>query len=121
GAAGALAFGLSGFIGARLVRGTPFIMKLLKWQELARQASLILTGEGRLDKTSFSGKVIGEIVGHRGRAGVYVVCGAASLTNRDLKRRGIEKVELMGKKGLKDPSGALARATSRLFKSIRYN
>ena len=89
GAAGGLAFGLAGFAGARLERGTPVIMRALDWQRAARRADLIVTGEGRLDKTSFQGKVIGEIVRRRGRAKVVAVCGSSALSGQQAKRSGL--------------------------------
>jgi glycerate kinase len=39
GAAGGLSFGLMGFLGAVLARGTPFIMDRVKWNAAARRAS----------------------------------------------------------------------------------
>ncbi len=61
GAAGALAYGLSAFLGAQLVRGSPFIFKMLNWKKSAKKADVIISGEGQLDQTSFSGKAIGEM------------------------------------------------------------
>jgi glycerate kinase len=120
GAAGALAFGLSGFAGAALVNGTPFIMKILRWNAAAKKADIILTGEGRLDPTSFSGKVIGEIVrrrgrARRGRARVFAVCGSTPLSPSAVKRRGLAAVQVMGRSGLIHPKLSLRQATTRLF------
>lgn len=95
GAAGALAFGLAGFAGAALVRGTPYIMKMLNWPRFASQADVILTGEGRLDKTSFQGKVIGEIARRRGRAKVIAVCGSSAISENEARRRGISQIYLL--------------------------
>lgn len=92
GAAGALAFGLAGFAGAKLTPGTPFLMEAIQWKKAARRADVIVTGEGRLDKTSFQGKVIGEIVRRRGRAKVWAVCGSSTLTVSDAKRRGLDRL-----------------------------
>ncbi len=115
GAAGGVAFGLSAFAGAELAEGAPFVMDAVKWPSLAKRAALILTGEGRLDATSFSGKVIGEIVRRRGRAAVYAICGEARLSRAALKRRGISKVEEMGLEGIRNPILSLAKATARLM------
>ena len=93
GAAGALAFGLAGFAGAHLRQGTPAVMRALKWGTEARKADLILTGEGRLDQTSFQGKVVGEVVARKGRAQVMVVCGSSTLSPREIKNRKIFRVE----------------------------
>ena len=116
GAAGALAFGLSAFARARLVRGSSFVINVLGWEEAAGQANVILTGEGRLDKTSFSGKVIGEIVKRKHRASVFAICGSTSFSPRQLKRQGISRVEEMGPYGLRKPEAALKKATFRIFR-----
>lgn len=118
GAAGALAFGLSAYAGARLVRGAPFVMKMTGWHRYLKKACLILTGEGRLDRTSFSGKVIGEIERNRGDRKIWVVCGSHLLKGAFLKRHGIDRVETMGNEGLKTPTRALASATERLLKAM---
>lgn len=89
GAAGALAFGLSAFIGAKLMPGTPFIMRELKWDKAKTQADMIFTGEGRLDKTSFQGKVIGEILKRRGHSKVVAICGSSLIPARDARRAGL--------------------------------
>ncbi len=117
GAAGALAFGLSGFLNARLVRGTPFIMERLAWRKAAQNADVIVTGEGRLDKTSFSGKVIGEITRHaawRGRTKVFAVCGDSPLGTVYLGHHGIAHIERLGPAGLRRPAPSLRRAAERL-------
>ena len=95
GAAGGVAFGLAGFAGAKLVRGTPAIMKALRWQPSARKADVIFTGEGRLDKTSFQGKVIGDILERRGRAKVIAVVGSSTLSYQQARRAGLEDVILL--------------------------
>ncbi len=92
GAAGALAFGLAGFARAKLTPGTSFIMDALQWRSRARRAKIIFTGEGRLDRTSFQGKVVGEIVKRRGRAKVIVVCGSSALTRSQAKAARIADV-----------------------------
>lgn len=92
GAAGALAFGLAAFAGAKLVPGTSQVMRALNWNAAARKADLIITGEGRLDKTSFQGKVVGEIIKRRGHAQVMVVCGSSSLSKKEIQRSHISRV-----------------------------
>lgn len=112
GAAGAVAFGLSGFFGARLVRGTPFVMEKINWKKSAREANVIITGEGKIDKTSFSGKVIGAIARHPAK--VLVLCGDSPLGTVYLRRHGIAHIERLGKRGLRVPERALREAAGRL-------
>lgn len=110
GAAGALAYGLSAFAGARLVKGTAFLMEATRWPSLAKNAAVIITGEGRLDRTSFFGKVVGEILRRKKKSKVAVLTGTCALSPREWKRRGIWKVIEMGASGRKHPRKALAQA-----------
>jgi glycerate kinase len=117
GAAGALAFGLSGFLRARMVRGTPFVMKAVHWERAARRADIIISGEGRLDHTSFSGKVIGSIVkspARKRRTKIFSLCGDSPLGRVYLRRHGISHIERLGKDGLRRPAAALKAAAARL-------
>jgi glycerate kinase len=114
GAAGALAFGLSAFAGARLKPGCPFIMKALQWERAARGKEWIVTGEGRLDKTSFGGKVVGAVVRASSRAKIAVICGATPLSTVYLKHHGIYQIETLGRDGLRAPERSLKKASRQL-------
>ncbi|MHB1158168.1 MAG: glycerate kinase [Phycisphaerales bacterium] len=56
GAAGGLGFGLVQFCGAHLRRGIDIVLDAVHFDERLAQADLVLTGEGRLDDQSLSGK-----------------------------------------------------------------
>ncbi len=60
GAAGGLAGGLAA-LGARLVDGFDLVADELKLDEFIEEADLVVTGEGRIDHTSFEGKVVGGV------------------------------------------------------------
>jgi glycerate kinase len=74
GAAGGLAGGLSAF-GATLVRGAPYILKAVGFP---RPCDYVITGEGRIDRTSLGGKAVGEVV-RQSPAPVIFVCGRCLL------------------------------------------
>jgi glycerate 2-kinase len=76
GAAGGLAGGLAA-IGARLVPGFELVASRLGLEEKLAEADLVVTCEGRLDATSFTGKVVGRVVERARAAGVetLVVAG----------------------------------------------
>jgi glycerate kinase len=76
GAAGGLAGGLAG-AGARLVPGFDLVAARLDVDERLAEADLVVTGEGRLDTTSFTGKVVGRVLERAGASGVatLVVAG----------------------------------------------
>ncbi|SDJ49307.1 glycerate kinase [Lentzea albidocapillata subsp. violacea] len=59
GAAGGTAFGLATAWGARLTPGARFVADLAGLPAALRWADLLITGEGRLDEQSWSGKVVG--------------------------------------------------------------
>ncbi len=73
GAAGGLAGGLAAAVGARLADGFGLIADAVDLYDLIEQADLVVTGEGRLDATSFDGKVVGGVVDLARAAGVPVV------------------------------------------------
>ncbi len=69
GSAGGLGFGLATFLGAKLVPGAPFIFDLLKFDERVAKVDLIITGEGRLDSQTVSGKAAAEVARRAARVG----------------------------------------------------
>ena len=83
GAAGGLSGGLAAF-GARLVPGAKFILKAARFDQRARGADLVLTGEGKFDRTSLVGKAPGEVIAaaRRLKIPVAVVCGRWALEKR---------------------------------------
>lgn len=68
GAAGGLAGGLWAR-GARLVAGAPYVLEALGFERRLAAASFVVTGEGRLDATSWRGKAVGEVARRAARAG----------------------------------------------------
>ena len=69
GAAGGLAGGLAA-IGAHLVAGFDLVAARLGLEERLAQADLVATGEGLLDATSLTGKVVGGVLARARVAGV---------------------------------------------------
>ncbi|NLA81478.1 MAG: glycerate kinase, partial [Clostridiaceae bacterium] len=58
GAAGAMGAGAFAFFGASLEAGIEVVLDAVNFEDRARDADLILTGEGRLDSQSLGGKVV---------------------------------------------------------------
>jgi glycerate 2-kinase len=69
GAAGGLAGGLAA-VGARLLPGFELVADRLGLDRRLAAADLVVTAEGRLDATSFTGKVVGGVLGRAEAAGV---------------------------------------------------
>jgi len=61
GAAGGLGFGLRVFAGAKLEPGFEMFSRHANLTERVKSASVVLTGEGRLDEQTFMGKGVGRL------------------------------------------------------------
>ena len=94
GAAGGLAGGLAAY-GAGLVPGAALIAEVVGLRSSLATASLVLTGEGRLDTTSFAGKVVGNVLHEARVLGVPagIVAGDAGPGARPV---GVDCVTLVG-------------------------
>jgi glycerate 2-kinase len=100
GAAGGLAGGLAA-IGARLLPGFDLVADRLGFAERLAEADLVVTGEGRLDATSFTGKVVGGVLERAAAAGVETLVLAGEVAANSP----IDAVSLMERYG---PERALA-------------
>ena len=72
GAAGGLAGGLAA-IGARLLPGFDLVADRLGLDGRLAEANLVVTGEGLVDATSFTGKVVGRVLERAQAAGIEAV------------------------------------------------
>lgn len=63
GAAGGVAAGLFAFLGARVTSGIHLIADLVKLEEAIERADLVVSGEGRVDRQTFFGKVVSGVAG----------------------------------------------------------
>ena len=98
GAAGGLAGGLWAFRGAKLVPGTPYVLDLLGFDERARGAPFVVTGEGRLDEQTLEGKVVAGVA-ERCRAldaECYAVVGECALAPDEREHLGLADVSEAG-------------------------
>jgi glycerate 2-kinase len=80
GAAGGLGAGLAFFARAELVAGASWVLDRVGFDAALATADLVITAEGRFDRTSFAGKAPGEVVrrAQQARKKVAVVAGAAT-------------------------------------------
>jgi len=62
GAAGAVGASLVGVLGAELQNGFQMLAELSDLESNIQNADLVITGEGKIDQTSFSGKVVGNVL-----------------------------------------------------------
>ena len=79
GAAGGTAYGLAAAWGATIAPGALTVAELAGLPIALTGSGLVLTGEGRFDRTSLTGKVVGGVVGLATTAGVPVGIVAGSI------------------------------------------
>jgi glycerate kinase len=79
GAAGGLGAGLAAFLGARLRSGIDIVLDATGFDEAIKDADLIITGEGRIDRQTTHGKVISGILERSRILRIPVVALAGSL------------------------------------------
>ena len=105
GAAGGLGAGLVWFAGGELVPGAPWVFERIGFDAALAAADLVLTSEGRFDRTSLVGKATGEVLRRAEAAGrrAFVLAGASE---------GVPDAPVVAGKGLVDPA-ALAELAER--------
>ncbi|MEV6815125.1 glycerate kinase [Micromonospora sp. NPDC051296] len=80
GAAGGTAYGLAAVWGARILPGARTISALVGMPAALADADIVVTGEGRFDQTSLTGKVVGSLLDQAGAVEVPVGIVAGQVT-----------------------------------------
>jgi len=96
GAAGGLGAGLVAFLGARVRPGIEVVMEAVGFRERLAVADVVLTGEGRFDPSSLTGKVVGGVlaVAREAEVAAAVLCGDA-----EFRPEGVEVASLVERFG----------------------
>src|SRR2546427_255455 len=121
GAAGGLGAGLLAFLDARLVSGADLVLRAVRFAERIRDADLVITGEGRIDRQSGYGKLTGAVTAVARSAGIPVLAVAGGLGegHETLVLDGIasanEGVTLA--QAMSDPLPLIERAAERLVRA----
>ena len=114
GAAGGLAGGLAA-LGAELVPGFQLVADSVGLERRLDGVDLVLTGEGKLDRTSFEGKLVGGLLAvcaRRGIRALVVVGEVADGTHSPAPL--VSLVEQFGRaRAWSDPAGCIAEAVAR--------
>jgi glycerate kinase len=94
GAAGGLSGGLWADAAAELRPGAPHVLDVIGFDQRLRGASAVIAGEGRLDRQSVMGKIVGEIAGRAASAGVplHAVVGQSTIDAEAAQRIGLRSV-----------------------------
>lgn len=91
GAAGGLALGLVAILNARLVPGAQLVSEAIELPGALAAATLVFTGEGRLDAQSLDGKVVSRVIADAAaaEASVIVLAGSTALEPEKIAAAGI--------------------------------
>jgi glycerate kinase len=90
GAAGGLGYGAVAFLGAELRRGIEVVLDMTGFDTAARDADLIITGEGHLDGQSAQGKLIQGLCGRSQGTPVIAFCGKLSASPEQVAAIGLK-------------------------------
>jgi glycerate kinase len=93
GAAGGLGFGAMAFFGATLRRGIEIVLDMTGFDDAAKAADVIITGEGHLDGQSAQGKLIQGLCGRAGNTPVIALCGKLSATPDQIQTIGLKSAQ----------------------------
>ncbi|MEL6865658.1 MAG: glycerate kinase [Bacteroidota bacterium] len=91
GAAGGIAAGLVGLLGAQIESGIDSIMALTNFEKQVQVADWVMSGEGKIDHQSLEGKVIEGVARlcQQHQKPLFLLCGKNDLTDADLQALGI--------------------------------
>jgi glycerate kinase len=94
GAAGGLGAGARVFLNAQMVKGVRFIIDSTGLEQSISDADIVITGEGKIDQQTFSGKVISEVLRIAGMHNkpVIAICGKSAIPESMLANHGIKKL-----------------------------
>jgi glycerate kinase len=116
GSAGALSGGLWAFRGAHLHPGAAYVLDALRFDERLRDASFVVTGEGRLDAQTLEGKIVAEVARRCRAASVpcHAVVGENALGEAEVAELALASVSEAGTVAELEAAGrALATARAR--------
>ena len=112
GAAGGLAGGLAA-IGATLVSGFDFVARELGLDAKLAETDLVITGEGLVDATSVTGKVVGGVLARAVDAGVETLIVAGDVVT-NVPGDAVSLVALCGReRALADPAACIAEVVEK--------
>lgn len=93
GAAGGLGFAFISILKARHLKGIDFILDILEFEKRLSEVDMIITGEGKLDRQSFMGKVISGVLKIGLSKKIPVIAMAGYIENREeLEQTGLTAI-----------------------------
>ncbi|KJF43710.1 glycerate kinase [Draconibacterium sediminis] len=125
GAAGGLGAGCVLFLNAELKSGTELIISIADFDEQVKDADWVVTGEGKFDEQTFSGKVIKGVLDSRTNQQLAVFCGLSELNEQQIKAHKIDYLAEMMEQAadvedsIKNAGKYLENAAERFAASIK--
>ena len=95
GAAGGLGAGCILFLNATLKSGIRLVKEFADFDKCIANADWIITGEGKIDEQTFSGKVISGILESRSKQKLAVFCGISELGREQIEEHQIDFLDEM--------------------------
>jgi len=94
GAGGGIASGAHIFLNAQMQKGIDYIINATELEEKIKQTDWVITGEGKIDTQTLSGKVVGAVskLAHRHKKKVIAICGRCELSGEEFRQIGINQV-----------------------------
>ncbi len=94
GAAGGMGAGARFFLNAKFQRGIDYISELSSLEEKIKASDMIITGEGKVDEQTFSGKVVAHVLSlaSQNKKAIFIICGQCTLSSDELKKYGASHV-----------------------------
>ncbi|HNS33146.1 MAG TPA: glycerate kinase [bacterium] len=86
GAAGGIIAGLASFLNVKVLSGIDTIMEMGMFEKRLKEADIVLTGEGRIDKQTFCGKSLGKVFALAEKHGVLTIAFAGSIDEAMCKK-----------------------------------
>jgi glycerate kinase len=121
GAAGGLGGGLIAFCGASFTSGIDLVLDLTRFDEALTGADLVITGEGRLDAQSSSGKAVAGVVRRAERHRVPVIALAGTAEGVDVSFLAVGTLvndRTPISEAMRDAAGLLRKRSAELLDSI---
>jgi glycerate kinase len=94
GAAGGLGAGAKLFLHATLKKGIDYICQITDLEEKIKNCELVITGEGKVDQQSLSGKVVAHVyaMAKKYQKRVFILCGQCTLSPNERLAFGSDKI-----------------------------
>ncbi|MBC8052800.1 MAG: glycerate kinase [Sphingobacteriaceae bacterium] len=127
GAAGGMGAGSIVFLNADLISGIDLILKISDAEEQVRQAEIVLTGEGKIDEQSLSGKVIAGIgkLCHKHKKPLIAFCGELVVNQNQLNKihvtsaHSINDGSITREEAFKNAGKLLSKAVYKMAKGLK--